>query len=137
MSDLHLETRLSCDFVLKQTAPNLALLGDIGEVIDDGLFAFLDMQLRRYWNVFFVLGNHEPALTSWPDAKRRVRTFSERMENLRARSTIGRFIFLDQTRDDPGRHSYHPAILGCTLFSRITPAQRMEVSSRFVNFKQI
>lgn len=134
ISDLHLETRLSYDFVLKQTAPNLALLGDIGQVIDDGLFAFLEKQLRRYWNVFFVLGNHEPALTSWPDAKRRVRSFGERMESLRARSTIGRFIFLDQTRYDLDGTL---TILGCTLFSRIKPAQRAEVSSRFIDFKQI
>lgn len=134
VSDLHLETRLSYDFVLKQTAPNLALLGDIGQVIDEGLFAFLEKQLRRYWNVFFVLGNHEPALASWPDAKRRMRSFGERMDNLRARFTIGRFIFLDQTRYDLDDTF---TVLGCTLFSRVTQAQRAEVSSHFIDFRQI
>ncbi|OAA62744.1 hypothetical protein SPI_04284 [Niveomyces insectorum RCEF 264] len=134
ISDLHLETRASYGFALKQTAPNLALLGDIGQVVDNGLFVFLEKQLRRYWNVLFVLGNHEPALTSWPEAKRRVRSFADRMENLRARSTIGRFVFLDQTRYDVDDTL---TILGCTLFSAVMEAQRAEVSGRFVDFKQI
>lgn len=135
VSDLHLETRGSYDdFVLKQTAPNLGLLGDIGQVVDPGFFPFLRKQLSRYWNVFLVLGNHEPSMTSWPDAKGRVRSFADNMENLRSRSTIGRFIFLDQTRYDL---SENLTILGCTLFSKVTPAQREEVASRFVDFKQI
>lgn len=53
ISDLHLETSPSYDFDIKQTAPNIALLGDIGQVIDDGLFIFLERLLSKYWNVFF------------------------------------------------------------------------------------
>lgn len=48
ISDLHLETRDSYDFVLKQTAPNPTLLGDIRQVTDDALLAFLEKQLLRY-----------------------------------------------------------------------------------------
>jgi UDP-2,3-diacylglucosamine pyrophosphatase LpxH len=100
ISDLHLETHPSYDFPIKQTAPNLALLGDIGHIGHDGLFTFLERQLRRYWNVFFLLGNHEPVLGSWDSAKTRIQSFSQRMENLRSTTTIGRFVFLDQTRYD-------------------------------------
>ncbi|GAB0138947.1 hypothetical protein EsDP_00007166 [Epichloe bromicola] len=134
VSDLHLETHGSYNFALKQTAPNLALLGDIGHVAENGLFSFLEKQLHRYWNVFFLLGNHEPSHGSWPAAKQRVRDFADRMQRLRSRSTIGRFIFLDQTRHDMDDGL---TILGCTLFSKVSKEQAAAVSSRFVDFKQI
>ena len=134
LSDLLLETHPSYNFHFCQTAPNLALLGDIGHVTHDDFFVFLEKQLRRYWNVFFVLGNHEPISCSWPAAKRRVRDFADRMERLRARSTIGRFVFLDQTRHDVNDKL---TVLGCTLFSRVTPEQAAAVASCFVDFQQI
>ncbi|KAK3372942.1 hypothetical protein B0T24DRAFT_678434 [Lasiosphaeria ovina] len=123
LSDLHLETQLSYDFVIRQTAPHLALLGEIGQVADDGLFVCLEKQLDRYWTVFFLFGNHEPLLGSFFGAKSRVREFADRMERLRARSTIGRFVFLDQTRYDVNDSL---TILGCTLFSRVTTEQAPE-----------
>jgi hypothetical protein len=134
LSDLHLETEPSYEYSFKQTAPNLALLGDIGHVANDALFAFLEKQLCRYWNVFFLLGNHEPVSGSWLAAKQRVRSFAERMEGLRARSTIGRFVFLDQTRHDIKDTL---TVLGCTLFSRVTPDQAAAVASRLIDFQQI
>lgn len=134
LSDLHLETQASYNFHFKQTAPNLALLGDIGHVGDDALFVFLEKQLHRYWNVFFVLGNHEPISGSWPAAKRRVRGFANRMEQLRTRATIGCFVLLDQTRHDVNDTL---TVLGCTLFSRVTREQAAAVGSRFVDFQQI
>ncbi|KAK3933525.1 hypothetical protein QBC46DRAFT_414706 [Diplogelasinospora grovesii] len=118
----------------QQTAPNLALLGDIGHVMDDGLFVFLERQLSRYWNAFFLMGNHEPIGSSWPIAKSRVRGFADRMERLRSLSTIGRFVFLDQTRHDVNDTV---TVLGCTLFSRIDPEAAAAISSRFVDFQQI
>ncbi|KAL2173146.1 uncharacterized protein P884DRAFT_233076 [Thermothelomyces heterothallicus CBS 202.75] len=134
VSDLHLETQASYEYNFKQTAPNLALLGDIGQVADDGLFTFLEKQLRRYWNVFFLLGNHEPTSGSWPSARRRVRAFAERMERLRERSTIGRFVFLDRTRHDLDGGL---TVLGCTLFSRVLPDQAAAVAGRLVDFRKI
>jgi hypothetical protein len=103
-------------------------------VAHDELFHFLEKQLRRYWNVFFLLGNHEPITCSWPAAKRRVRDFADRMEQLRVRSTIGRFIFLDQTRHDVNDTL---TVLGCTLFSRVTPEQAAAVGSRLIDVQQI
>ncbi|KAI1462569.1 hypothetical protein F4805DRAFT_408436 [Annulohypoxylon moriforme] len=134
VSDLHLETHQSYDFTIKQTAPYLALLGDIGNVVDDGLFEFLKKQLTRYWAVFLLLGNHEPIGTSWVLAKRRVRDFADQMERLRTRSTIGRFVFLDQTRYDVNETM---TVLGCTLFSDVSAEQAIAVKSRLVGFKQI
>jgi hypothetical protein len=136
VSDLHLETEASYkSYSLKQTAPNLALLGDIGRTADDGLFVFLERQLRRYWNVFYVMGNHEPAQgTDWAAAKRRMHLFADRMERLRVTSTIGRFVLLDQMRHDVNETL---TILGCTLFSRVADAQAAEVASRLVDFRQI
>lgn len=97
MSDLHLETHPSYDhFDLQQTAPYLALLGDIGHVGDERLFNFLEKQLERYWVVYFLLGNHEPYFMSLAVAKAKVNAFAEKMKRLNAKSTIGKFVFLDQ-----------------------------------------
>jgi hypothetical protein len=133
ISDLHLETQASYDFNFRQTAPNLALLGDIGKVGDNGLFVFLERQLQRYWNVYFVAGNHEPLSGSWPAAKQRLRSFADRMEQLRTRSTIGRFVFLDQRRHDLNDTL---TVLGCTLFSVVTKEQYSAVAARLVDFQQ-
>lgn len=136
VSDLHLETHPSYDgFRLRKTAEYLALLGDIGHVGDDRFLSFLEKQVQRYWAVFFLLGNHEPYHLDFPAAKSRMRAFADRMEAKRRTSTIGRFIFLDQTRYDmPG---YRLTILGCTLFSHITKEQAASVASRLVDFKDI
>jgi hypothetical protein len=59
----------------------------------------------------------------------------DRMEAKRSTPTIGRFIFLDQTRYDmPG---YRLTTLGCTHFSHITKEQATPVASRLVGFKDI
>ena len=134
LSDLHLETHPSYDFPFRQTALNLALLGGIGHVAHNGLFQFLGGQLRRYWDVFFLLGNHEPITCSWSAAKRRVRDFADRMEQLRARSIIGRFVFLDQTRHDVNGTL---TVLSCTLSSHVAPEQAAAVGSRLIGFQQI
>ncbi|KAG6367937.1 hypothetical protein INS49_002137 [Diaporthe citri] len=59
ISDLHLEGSPSYDFDIKQTAANIDLLGDIGQVADVGLFIFLGrlvgkpefMLSRRRWKI--------------------------------------------------------------------------------------
>ena len=134
-SDLHLETQQKYgQFKLKQRAPYLALLGDIGYVGNDELFSFLELQIKRYWAVFFVLGNHEPYKISVPTAKARMHAFADKMERLRVKSTMGRFILLDQARFDLNDRL---TILGCTLFSRVLPDQMKEVASRLSDFKYI
>ena len=66
LSDLHLDEPSAYDvFTLPAQAPYLVLLGDIGRVQDDGLFLFLETQLRQFHTVFFLLGNHEPYDSDW------------------------------------------------------------------------
>ena len=134
MSDLHLETHPLYDYQFKQKAPYLALLGDIGLIGDDRLFHFLEKQVKRYWAVFFLLGNHEPSGLSFDAGKSKVRAFESRIANLRTHSTIGRFVFLDQTRYDV---SDTFTVLGCTLFSHIVKHQEAAVASRLTDFRKI
>lgn len=133
LSDLHLETHASYDFPIQQTSPNLTLLGDIGQVADDSLFSFLEKQLKRYWNVVFVLGNHDPYGTTWEVAKAGIHAFEARMNALRASSKIGKFVFLDQRRWDVNDSL---TILGCTLFAVILPDQTVEVGKRLNDFRK-
>lgn len=134
LSDLHLETHPSYTYEIKQSAPYLALLGDIGHVGDDSFLAFLEKQLSRFWVVFFLLGNHEPCHSSWQAAKGRMTDFTNRMERLRSKSTVGRFVFLDRTRYDVNETV---TVLGCTLFSKVMNEQAAAVDGRFVDFRDI
>ncbi|KAK4119591.1 hypothetical protein N657DRAFT_658976 [Parathielavia appendiculata] len=105
VSDLPLETHPSCDYQFKQTAPDLALLGDVAHVADDALFDFREGQIRLYWNVFFLLGNHEPV---WAVGRRQTKS-------LRVRPQDG---------PAPGPNLHRPlhsvTVLSCTPFSRVT-----------------
>lgn len=70
MSDLHMEMDPPNQgpqgdvYPLEITpqAPNLLLLGDIGYASHDRLYAWLDVQLRKFETVVFVPGNHGPSL---------------------------------------------------------------------------
>lgn len=136
ISDLHLESHTSYnDFKFPQTAPYLALLGDIGHASNDELFSFLERQIRRYKAVFYLLGNNEPYGLSLSATKERVQAFAFRMDHLRATSAnIGKFIFLDQTRYDLDEHT---TVLGCTLYSNILHEQANAVSARLGDFRYI
>lgn len=60
MSDLHLEAPKAYDFFeITPCAPHLALLGDIGNVIQHKVefFDFLTRQLKKFCTVLFVPGN--------------------------------------------------------------------------------
>ena len=135
MSDLHLETpkaRPSYDeFEVQPQCPCLALLGDIGKVLDPRLFSFLDRQLQQFRVVFYLLGNHEPYGTSFPEAKAMLYGFEADVEERRRspNSKTGKFVFLDRKRYDC---SEELTVLGCTLFSFIRPEQRDSVA-RFVS----
>lgn len=132
LSDLHLETHSSYgSFKFPQTAPYLALLGDIGHVANNELFSFLEDQLGRYSHVFFLLGNHDPYHLSYKTAKTLMRNFQT---SLGKRSLMGKFVFLDQTRYDLTKDL---TVLGCTLFSRVSCQQEFAIESRMVDFKDI
>ncbi|GAM86999.1 hypothetical protein ANO11243_050200 [Dothideomycetidae sp. 11243] len=124
LSDLHLESPSAYDvFDIEPQCENLALLGDIGNVRDDGLFSLLRVLLVRFRLVLFVAGNHEPYHSSWVAAKDRLASFSD--EILTAREvdpSLGRFVLLDRTRFD---FSSSTTVLGCTLFSDV-PVEKTE-----------
>ncbi|KAH8432275.1 Ser/Thr protein phosphatase superfamily [Aspergillus melleus] len=146
LSDLHLETPNAYDqFRVRPQAPYLALLGDIGEVKDDGLFLFLETQLRQFHAVFFLLGNHEPYGSDWTTTTERLAAFSAFVDERRAYEAqqpqqepplnpFGQFVFLNRTRYDV---SPDVTVLGCTLYSRVTPTQKKQVSFGLNDFFHI
>jgi predicted phosphodiesterase len=122
LSDLHLETPAAYDaFVITPTAEYLALLGDIGHTKDVGLMEFLRKHMTKFKIMFYVLGNHEPYHSSYAASKQHLLTLQAETEQ----QASGKFILLDQTR-----YNLSPtvSILGCSLFSKITAAQRDSVS---------
>ncbi|EEP77832.1 predicted protein [Uncinocarpus reesii 1704] len=135
LSDLHLETPASYDiFDIPPKAPHLALLGDIGNVRDEGFFLFLEAQLRQFHTVFFVLGNHEPFHSSWAEARNLILEFSTDVAVRADAEGLGEFVFLDQTRYDV---SNDLTILGCTLYSHVPPEHEEDVRCGLNDFYQI
>ncbi|PTU22979.1 hypothetical protein P175DRAFT_0474710 [Aspergillus ochraceoroseus IBT 24754] len=141
VSDLHLENPKAYDvFEIPPKAPYLALLGDIGNVKDDGFFAFIEAQLLKFEIVFLLLGNHEPYGSSWSATKDQVRKFSAELSRKQAQAAqagspmLGKLVLLDQTRYDL---SSDVTVLGCTLHSKILENQAETVSDRLNDFYYI
>ncbi|BDD58456.1 hypothetical protein MPDQ_003410 [Monascus purpureus] len=136
LSDLHLESPVAYDiFNINPKAPFLALLGDIGYVMDEGFFHFLRKQLAIFHVVFLVLGNHEAYHSSWTETKSKVKRFKHDIdESSRRGEALGKLVLLDQTRYDI---SPTLTILGCTLFSCVTQEQMEGVSFGLNDFYRI
>ncbi|KAE8380661.1 acyl-CoA dehydrogenase/oxidase [Aspergillus bertholletiae] len=137
LSDLHLEAPEAYDlFDIPARAPYLALLGDIGNVQDNGLFIFLEAQLQKFQIVLFLLGNHEPYHSSWTTAREKVQKFSNTIKRKRTQEgrQLGEFVFMDQTRYDL---SPHITLLGCILYSRVSKSQETRVSFGLNDFYHI
>ncbi len=132
LSDLHLEVERPDEplyaYDFPASAPNLALLGDIGWTRDDRLFDWLRAQLARFETVFFVCGNHEPygVDATVKDSMDRLQSFQQ--------SSSGKFIVLDRTRFDV---SPTLTILGCTLWSALDPDCLDILSWSLTDFKRI
>jgi hypothetical protein len=129
VSDLHLETPLIkpqyASFRFNVDADNLFLLGDIGLVIDAGLFQFLRriLEQNRGCHVFCVLGNHEPYRTIYEHAYKLLRDFEQEAKD----DLSGRFKFLCRDRYDLNQTI---TILGCTLWSAVKHDQESGIASR-------
>ena len=139
LSDLHLEFGSGYDtFEIPPRAPYLCLLGDIGLCKDTKLFEFLSRQVAKFKIVFFLLGNHEAYSSSYPAAKKHVLEFQKKCVETRRQigpEAIGEFVFLDQGRYDIADSQV--TVLGCTLFSHVTPEQYEHVSYRLNDFYRI
>jgi hypothetical protein len=123
LSDLHLEVPVAYDVLeITRTAEYLALLGDISYTKDVGLIGSLPKHLAKFKIVFYVLGNHDPYHSSYAASKQHLLALQAETEQ----QASSKFVLFDQTRYDL---SPTVSILGCTLFSNITTAQK-----DFVNF---
>ncbi|KAE8144284.1 acyl-CoA dehydrogenase mitochondrial precursor [Aspergillus avenaceus] len=135
LSDLHLESPKAYDvFEITPRSPYLALLGDIGNVKDEGFLTFIEAQLRKFKIVFFLLGNHEPYHSNWSTVKAKIKNFSNAVNQRRAQENLGEFVFMDQTRYDV---SPDVTVLGCTLYSEISSHQAEHVSFGLNDFYHI
>lgn len=126
LSDLHLETFPTYNqykHTVPETATYLALLGDIGHVVDVDFEKLIEKLLDHYAVVFYLLGNHDTARLSMTAAKQRVRALEKRLNQVADQRTIGRFVFLDSRRYDVDSRM---TILGCTLYSHV-PEDRLEL----------
>ncbi|KAI9778118.1 MAG: hypothetical protein M1816_004265 [Peltula sp. TS41687] len=138
LSDLHLETHIlnpSYTTFLSSITPRaryLCLLGDIGLVIDGLLLRFLESLLQKTPNliILFVFGNHESYGFDLHSARAQMRTFV-----LAMRPRYGeRIVLLDRKRYDVNPRL---TLLGCTLWTRVSPEQAQEVAARMTDYKRI
>lgn len=92
--------------------------------------------MQNFEIVFYLLGNHETYGTTIFGAQKAICSFADEMEELRSQpgSTIGRFVFLNQTRFDL---TDCVTVLGCTLFSRISNEQCESVALFCSDFSEI
>jgi hypothetical protein len=135
LSDLHLEAPKSYDtFEIIPIAPYLALIGDIGCAKDPEYLSFLERQLSKFQIVFLVPGNHEPFHSSWAATKQKLNQFEKEISIKHSEGNLGLFVHMDQTRYDI---SPNTTILGCTLFSNISPSPKESVSLDFSDFRRI
>ncbi|KAG8855359.1 hypothetical protein FRB91_002334 [Serendipita sp. 411] len=138
LSDIHLEMERGdaplYEYDLPATAPNLALLGDIGWTREPRLFEWLDIQRRRFEITFFLSGNHEPYFSSLAESDNRLKEYASKCEQESLENGTGRFVYLDRTRYDvsPGL-----TILGCTLWAKLDPNELDILSFSVTDFKRI
>lgn len=135
LSDLHLEAPKGYDtFEIIPSAPYLALIGDIGNIVKhkDDCFAFFTQQLRQFRVVLFVPGNHEAYHSNWKDTLLVLREFEDQVRN---NSSLGDFILLD--RSVFRVPEINTVILGCSLFSHVPSASHMAVSMGLNDFYHI
>lgn len=133
LSDLHLEVGqqyLSFDFPV--SAPWLVLAGDIGRLVDyEAYLHFLNRQAERYDRVFLVPGNHEFYGLDHQAGIKKAR------ELVMESRLGGKVVLLHRHQwDDPGPNS-SLTILGCTLWSHISPHAREIVRHKVKDFSNI
>lgn len=134
MSDLRLDAgQQYATFNIPVCAPSLVLAGDIGRLADYAAFlGFLRRQCDGFQRVFLVLGNHEFYGLSRDEGLQKAGTL-EKEPSFRGRLAILHFSRVDLNFRAAGR----VIVLGCTLHSFITPAERAHVQMRLKDFQRI
>jgi hypothetical protein len=142
ISDLHLESPKAYDvFEIIPKAPYLALLGDIGHIVQhkEECLAFLDRQLREFQAVLFVPGNHETYGSTWEETLGALRQFEHDVAQRRNSdaTSLGQFALLERNTFELSSNSDEKVvILGCSLFSHIPPQSEMAVEMGLQDFFQ-
>lgn len=117
LSDVHLELRRdNAGFDFPAAAPYLALLGDIGNPAEAQYAHFLQRQADRFEKVFVVAGNHCHYGRTPQDTAQLLRGLCS--------ARVDKLVYLDRDRYDIDEDY---AVLGCTLWSHVTDAQRRNV----------
>ncbi|KAK1833631.1 hypothetical protein QBC39DRAFT_400868 [Podospora conica] len=157
VSDLFLDIDNSYSkHIIVPHAPFLALLGNIGRVgdmcrvgrpspISSEFAQFLFRQLAQFRVVFFVAGNHEAHTGTWSETVAFFRVFQAVAKYRRKRlgQDLGDFVFLDRTAYELELIGYDDygvgtpiTVLGCTLFSAITPDVKAKAAAEIVDFQK-
>lgn len=85
-----------------------------------------------------MLGNHEPYHSDWVQTKYLVKDFQQTVDLEKQNGkNLGTFVLLDKTRFDIDDGDNKVVVLGCTLFSHITPASRKRVGLGLNDFNLI
>lgn len=104
----------------------LLLAGDIGNANDPALFDFLARACPSFRHVLLVRGNHEPFGASLEETDAALEGFARRLPNL---------VYLNRgCFDVPGSDV---RVAGCTLWSRVSDAQRQRVGHDVGDFHLI
>lgn len=118
LSDIHIEFRRGKAYYFPVTAPNLCLLGDIGDPSTTVYKDFLHCQAKRYDHVFLLKGNHSCYGRSMEEADELIaQVCADHPANLH---------YLNKTAFDLDQSF---VILGCTLWSHVIDRQRLMVLS--------
>lgn len=127
MSDLHLENEGYHNFHIPREAPNLLLVGDIGNLKDRGSYlTFLEHLCSLFDRVLLVPGNHEYFHLDRSDAEEIAAEFSDCLGD--------RFVWMDRQRVELNDKL---VILGCTLHSYISRDERPDVEKEIQDFCRI
>jgi len=127
LSDIHLEFgRKANGFGFPVTAPNLCLLGDIGDPGTKVYRNFLHAQAKRFEQVFVLKGNHSCYGRTLEEADALITEVCAAYPD--------KLNFLNRTAIDLDDDH---VILGCTLWSHVLDGQRLTVMSMLADHKHI
>ncbi len=127
ISDIHLEFRDNNYPYIARTAPNIALIGDIGRPFSSVYRRLIANLAKRFEHVILLAGNHE-----YYSSPRRKITVAEIKERIRAvAGAYDNVHFLDNT----AMFIDGTRILGCTLWTRIPPEQWVQVRKEMNDYR--
>ena len=135
ISDIHLEfiENYKFDEIVKPSAPNLAICGDLGLPYLDSYETFLSKCSENFINVFLISGNHE--YYQWKRQDKEIFTMDEVDKEIELIVKKFKNIYFLNNKchilDD------EHVVLGSTLWSNIKPKDYFDVVNSMNDYKQI